>query len=163
MAVGQGRPDSQEDDAGRLAQLLVWASEMARADLTRVIAEYDLPLPLARAVLQLDEPAPMRDLALALSCDRSHVTGMADGLEERGLVQRVPGVDRRVKLLALTERGRTLRSDLNRAVAAQSRILAALSREEQRTLEGLLVTMVAANTPASCIASVDTPDCSDGV
>ena len=60
----------------------------------------------ALTVLDPDEPRPMRALADSLACDASTVTWLADGLEERGLVERraLPN-DRRVKTLALTPLG----------------------------------------------------------
>src|SRR4051812_7023474 len=52
------------------------------------------------------EPVPMRRLACAMRCDPSNVTGLADRLEERGLVERrADPDDRRVKGLALTAEG----------------------------------------------------------
>jgi DNA-binding MarR family transcriptional regulator len=60
----------------------------------------------ALAVLDPDEPRPMRALADALSCDASQVTWLVDRLEERGLVQRrALASDRRVKTVALTPEG----------------------------------------------------------
>ena len=45
----------------------------------------------------------MSELANALFCDNSNVTGIVDRLEERGLVRREAAEgDRRVKLLVLT-------------------------------------------------------------
>lgn len=63
---------------------------------------------LAKALLQLsaDRPVPMRDLAKALKCDTSYVTAVVDGLEEHQLAERLPHpTDRRIKMVALTERG----------------------------------------------------------
>src|SRR5947209_2914157 len=49
---------------------------------------------------------PMSELAGALHCDTSNVTGIVDRLEQRGLVERRSAAnDRRVRLLELTERG----------------------------------------------------------
>jgi DNA-binding MarR family transcriptional regulator len=60
----------------------------------------------ALAVLDPDEPRPMRALADALSCDASQVTWLVDRLEERGLVERrALASDRRVKTVALTPVG----------------------------------------------------------
>jgi DNA-binding MarR family transcriptional regulator len=60
----------------------------------------------ALAVLDPDEPRPMRALADALSCDASQVTWLVDRLEERGLVERrALASDRRVKTVALTPLG----------------------------------------------------------
>lgn len=63
---------------------------------------------LTKALLQLsaDRPVPMRDLARALKCDTSYVTAVVDGLEEHQLAERLPHpTDRRIKMVALTERG----------------------------------------------------------
>ena len=55
-------------------------------------------------------PRKMSDLAHALFCDNSNVTGIVDRLEERGLVRREAAEgDRRVKLLVLTEEGERMR------------------------------------------------------
>jgi DNA-binding MarR family transcriptional regulator len=67
----------------------------------------------ALAVLDPDEPRPMRALADALSCDASQVTWLVDRLEERGLVERrARSSDRRVKTVALTPTGVETRSRL---------------------------------------------------
>ena len=48
----------------------------------------------------------MSGLAELLFCDASNVTGIADRLEARGLIERrSAGGDRRVKVLALTSAG----------------------------------------------------------
>ena len=60
----------------------------------------------ALAVLDPDEPRPMRAMADALACDASMVTWLVDRLEERGLVERrTSPTDRRVKTLILTPLG----------------------------------------------------------
>src|SRR5438552_3472984 len=57
---------------------------------------------MALAVLDGDEPWPMRAMADALSCDASMVTWLVDRMEERGLVERLAlPSDRRVKTVAL--------------------------------------------------------------
>nr|WP_207929076.1 MarR family winged helix-turn-helix transcriptional regulator [Actinomadura sp. 6K520] len=71
--------------------------------------------------MNLSAPAPMRQLAARLRCDASHVTGIVDGLERRGLVERRPAPDdRRVKHLVPTgegERKRALLRDSGHAHA----------------------------------------------
>ncbi len=124
--------------ARRLSGLLIQVAERAKAEFADSVAGFDLPLHLVRAMMSLDQPAPMRDLADHLSCDRSYITGLADQLEERRLVSRVPGEDRRVKLLELTPEGRELRGQLSDAVAAHSMVLQRLTPDERRTLEPLL-------------------------
>jgi DNA-binding MarR family transcriptional regulator len=85
----------------------------------------------------------MRGLAQHLECDASNVTGLADRLEELGVVERVPGADRRVKLLRLTRRGATVRADLEDRVAAGSTVTAKLTALERTQLMGLLDKLLA--------------------
>ena len=78
-------------EANDLSAMLIQISELAKANFTEVAASLDVPVHLARAVVHLATPAPMRDLADQLTCDRSYITSLADQLEERGLVERIPG------------------------------------------------------------------------
>ena len=56
--------------------------------------------------LQLDGPLPVRELAGLLGAEVSTVTGLADQLADRDLVQRQPDPrDRRVRRLVLTPDG----------------------------------------------------------
>jgi DNA-binding MarR family transcriptional regulator len=87
----------------------------------------------------LDEPRRMSEIAAALHCDNSNVTGIVDGLEERGMVVRTASeTDRRVKLIALTASGQRVRSRLMAAVEEPPKWLAKLSSEEQLQLRDLL-------------------------
>src|ERR1700722_9900715 len=94
-------------------QLLVKLFFSQRADLPSLASEFELS-PAQCHVLHLiepDRPIPMGRLAEALACDASHVTGLVDRLESRGLVRRQPAAaDRRVKVLELTPAGVRLRS-----------------------------------------------------
>jgi DNA-binding MarR family transcriptional regulator len=125
-------------EAGRLAQLLVDIARQATADFADTVAELGLPVHLARAIVLLTTPAPMRDLADQLNCDRSYITSLADQLEQRGLVERVTGEDRRIKLLALTRAGRAVRDQISAAVAERNMILLRLSDAERKRLAPLL-------------------------
>jgi DNA-binding MarR family transcriptional regulator len=79
-----------------------------------VISEFSLPPAQAKALLHLAEPLPMRKLAEILHCDASNITGIVDGLESRGLVERrVDSRDRRVKHLVLTRKGSRIRAQLH--------------------------------------------------
>jgi DNA-binding MarR family transcriptional regulator len=81
----------------------------------------------------------MGEIADVLHCDRSNVTGIVDGLEERGLARRTPSADdRRVKLIALTAEGRRLRARLMRAVEKPPPWLDGMPRDDQRALRELL-------------------------
>jgi DNA-binding MarR family transcriptional regulator len=125
-------------EAGRLSHLLTAVAERAREDFVATVTEFGIPVSLARVLVLLTHPAPMSALAEQLGCDRSYITALADQLEERGLIARTPGTDRRVKLLTLTDDGRVLRDDISEAVAERNLLLRRLSDAERATLAPLL-------------------------
>lgn len=87
----------------------------------------------------LERPRTMSEIAAALHCDNSNVTGIVDGLEERGLARRTTSErDRRVKLIELTAEGRRVRARLMRAAEKPPTWLSVLSEADQRTLRDLL-------------------------
>jgi len=112
-----------------------------RANLPAVAAEFELS-PAQCHVLHLIEPGhavPMGELAGALSCDASNVTGLVDRLESRGLVSRQPSpADRRVKVLTLTGAGKRVRAVLIERLTSPPETLRRLSAQEQQTLVDLL-------------------------
>jgi MarR family transcriptional regulator, organic hydroperoxide resistance regulator len=93
----------------------------------------------ALRLLDPDLPLPMSALAELLVCDASNVTGIADRLEARGLVERRSvGADRRVKTLALTPAGVEMRARVADLMSEPPAAIAALSAEDQRTLRDIL-------------------------
>jgi MarR family transcriptional regulator, organic hydroperoxide resistance regulator len=104
-----------------------------------IAAEFDLSPSQAIVMRLLAEPRQMGDLATAMHCDNSNITGIVDRLEERGLVRREPAeYDRRVKLIAATDAGHELRDGLNRRFAEPPEAIAALSDEDLNTLRDIL-------------------------
>ncbi len=119
-------------------------SELMLGQRTRMLsiaAEFDLaPAQLmALKVLSPAEPKAMSDLACALRCDNSNVTGIVDRLEARGLVQRRPGEkDRRVKMLEVTPEGEALRARVHDRLRRPPEPLARLSQEDALALRDIL-------------------------
>jgi MarR family transcriptional regulator, organic hydroperoxide resistance regulator len=106
-----------------------------------LFAEFDLAKQQAFALvhLQPDEPKPMSELAASMFCDASNITGIADRLEARGLVERVPAAhDRRVKTLVLTPEGVRVRGILAARLAEPPESVTSLSAADQRTLRDIL-------------------------
>jgi DNA-binding MarR family transcriptional regulator len=106
-----------------------------------IASEFELSPPQVMALRQLDpdEPKPMSELAIALRCDNSNVTGIVDRLEDRGLVERHPAEhDRRVKMLRITERGAEVRARLAARLSEPPEPLAGLSLEDQRALRDIM-------------------------
>jgi DNA-binding MarR family transcriptional regulator len=99
------------------AQQQAWKLVLAifleqRSKMLSAAQELGLAPQQAFAILRLktDEPTTMSELAQALKCDNSNVTGIADRLEAAGLAERrAHPSDRRVKTLVLTERGAVVR------------------------------------------------------
>jgi len=106
-----------------------------------VCAEFDLTPAQGHALRVLDpeRPIPMNTLAEALVCDASNVTGIVDKLELRGLIARQGADhDRRVKQLAVTERGCSIRDKLVAAVMNPPAAVAALPSDVKTRLTTLL-------------------------
>ena len=133
-----GNREARLEEARRLSQMFIDITHTAKADFGEIVGTMGLPVHLARAVLMLNKPAPMRDLAERLACDRSYITNLADQLEERGLVTRIPGEDRRVKLLQLTPDGVALRDKISAAVTERALVLRRLTAAERKALAPLL-------------------------
>jgi DNA-binding MarR family transcriptional regulator len=130
-----------------LAGLLLTVVGLLRDVLDAEAAELGLSGRQALALLHLDEPTPMSDLAACLRCDASHVTSLADRLEGLGLVQRAaggPGGDRRVRRLVLTREGSEARRQLRRRLGSRGSALAALDAAGRRDLAELLQRMLGA-------------------
>jgi MarR family transcriptional regulator, organic hydroperoxide resistance regulator len=106
-----------------------------------VIAELGLSWQQAMALMRLDpeEPLPMSALATALQCDNSNVTGIVDRLEAAGLAERRPAPhDRRVKGVALTAKGESLRKLVQQRAGEPPPPIAALSDEDAAALRDIL-------------------------
>jgi DNA-binding MarR family transcriptional regulator len=98
------------------------------------------------ALRALDRPRTMSEIATVLHCDNSNVTGIVDGLEEKGLARREPSPgDRRVKLIALTDAGRRVRGRLIRAVEKPPPWVEALSAGDREALRAILERAIEAN------------------
>jgi DNA-binding MarR family transcriptional regulator len=133
---------TRESTAAREAwRLLVELAFANKARFMATMAEFDLT-PAQGHVLRILEPQrplPMNDLAGALHCDASNVTGLVDRLEHRGLVERRPGErDRRVKELLLTREGVLLRARVLERMGEPPEAIARLSAADQRTLRDIL-------------------------
>lgn len=126
-------------EAHEIAGLLFGVTEVTRTRFDELCERFEVTPVQARALLALARPVPMRDLAAELQCDPSNVTGIADRLEQRGLLRREPDpADRRVKLLVATPRGERVRRRLEAALRQTSPFLSTLTDEERRALHRLL-------------------------
>ena len=138
------------DEARRLAQLLLGAAQRAQSAFAAIAAELTLPVAIARVICQLSEPIALHQLAATMACDKSYITPLADQLEVLGLAIRLPGPNRRSKVLQLTAQGEAMRMRLEAHIAARSPVMTALNEHERDILSDLLAKIVGheANQPA---------------
>jgi DNA-binding MarR family transcriptional regulator len=138
----RGMQTSTERSAGSEAWSLI--AELFTSQRTRFLAiasEFELAPAQLGALKALDPetPIPMRDLALALACDNSNVTGIIDRLEDRGLVERRPSKeDRRVKMLVVTDAGAEIRRQVKQRMEEAPEPIKRLTEDEQIALRDLM-------------------------
>jgi DNA-binding MarR family transcriptional regulator len=126
----------------------------------RVKEVADLSLPEFQALFRLhiasDQPLHMSEIASQLINSPSGMTRIADRLEKGGLIERVtPQDNRRVVLVKLTDRGREVLAEADRAFrdALQASFSSHLSESELAELRRLMRKLLEANsawTPARC-------------
>jgi DNA-binding MarR family transcriptional regulator len=134
-----------EDGTGELGDLLMRVARTQRRRWRDALAPWDLSPHQARALRVVCERDGVRlsDLAEALHIAPRSATEVADGLQERGLVERAadPG-DRRAVLLRATDEGRRVRGEVGRARAADSaELFARLGPEDRAALARILHTL----------------------
>ena len=136
----------QKTDAAREAQRYFFEIGMReRRRAGSALTELDLTFPQAHMLRLLEpgRPLPMSALADRLLCDASNVTGLADRLEARGLVERrTEEGDRRVKALAITPTGAAVRRRVLQIMTEPPAAIAALSEEDQVALRDILARAV---------------------
>jgi DNA-binding MarR family transcriptional regulator len=148
MAAGTAPPSTIAREA---QQLFFEIGMVQRVRIAHALGELGLTFAQAHALrlLDPDRPLAMSALAQLLVCDASNVTGIADRLEARGLVERrSAGKDRRVKVLALTAAGGELRTRVLELMSEPPEAIAALSDEDQRALRDILRRAVERQHPA---------------
>lgn len=95
------------------------------------------------------EPESQQQAAIRLGVDRTTMVGLLDGLEDKGLLARLPDpADRRRNVVALTDAGRTaLREATAASDRAERELLADLSPAEARQLRDMLIRILNSTAP----------------
>lgn len=142
--MGTERLDVTEEPPGheawRLLAGMVFSNE-AQARFRDACAAANLTPPLLKALLSLHpgDHEPMRALAKGWGCDASWVTGIIDGLEERGYVERrVLASDRRVKVVEVTPLGEQAKHRALDRLHQPPAAITALDLADQAALRDLL-------------------------
>jgi DNA-binding MarR family transcriptional regulator len=130
---------------GELSELLMRVARAQRRRWRDALAPWDLSPHHARALGVVCERDGVRlsDLAEALRIAPRSATEVADGLQERGLVERTPDPgDRRAVILRPTDEGRRIRAEIDAARAADSsELFARLSPDDRDALARILRTL----------------------
>jgi DNA-binding MarR family transcriptional regulator len=120
---------------------------------------FDVPVSCIKALRRLDAPVAMKDLGQRLHCDPSFVTMIADALEQRGLAKREPNAaDRRVKNLALTDRGLEVKAAMEQEVLGLMPWTHALDRSEREQFLELVRKMCKTMATVPGSPAVSKPD-----
>jgi DNA-binding MarR family transcriptional regulator len=157
MTTTDAKPEAQK--TGGLPEELVTSSTFLLKRLgflvkDRMIAAFEESglSPYHHAVLALLEEDPRETQAMiadALGYDRSHLVGILDELEERGLIERKRDPnDRRRHVVTMTPAGRRALTKL-RALSQKldDSYLAPLSDEDRETLHALLLRLAEVHEP----------------
>ena len=144
-AAGPGLPwlaaeVGRTDPGSEAWSLMHWLMVSNKQRLVSVGQEFDLaPQQMITLRMLGAGPKKMSELAQALFCDNSNVTGIVDRLEERKLVRREAAEgDRRVKMLVLTKAGERIRTEITKRMAEPPPPIASLSEKDQRALRDIL-------------------------
>jgi MarR family transcriptional regulator, organic hydroperoxide resistance regulator len=128
------------DPGSEAWSLMHWMMVTNKQRFFAMAQEFDLAPQQMIALRMLGAgPRKMSELAQALFCDNSNVTGIVDRLEHRNLVRREAAEgDRRVKLLVLTKEGERMRVEITKRMAEPPPPIASLSEKDQRALRDIL-------------------------
>ncbi|TPG19468.1 MarR family winged helix-turn-helix transcriptional regulator [Pedococcus bigeumensis] len=133
---------TETDGQEPLSELLMRSARAMRRRWSDSLAPWDLSPHQARAlrVVRRHESARMGTIAAHLRIAPRSVTEVLDGLEERGLVRRVPDpTDRRAVLVELTDAGLSLLAEVDAARDGESATyLSVLSVRDRAHLARLL-------------------------
>jgi DNA-binding MarR family transcriptional regulator len=134
-----------DDATPDLGDLLMRVARAQRRRFGEVLAPWDLSPHQARALFVICQGDGVRltDLAERLRIAPRSATEVADGLQERGLVERTPDPgDRRAVLVRPTEDGRRVHREIAAARKADSaQLYARLSEDDRATLARILRTL----------------------
>jgi DNA-binding MarR family transcriptional regulator len=133
----------QSETGTKLVELLLVLFDEFREHARTCMAEFDLSIPQAAALLRLDAPLSQRELADCLKYDASNITSIVDTLERRGLVERqVDPSDRRIRRLLVTAEGTRVLARLRKCLLGQATLVDGLDDDERAQLQILLTKAV---------------------
>jgi DNA-binding MarR family transcriptional regulator len=137
-----------DDVDQQIVDLLLALMDSFKEHFVAALDAFDLPTSQGHLLMCLHGPEPMSNLARTMGFDASHITQIVDRLQERQLVERRPDEsDRRVKRIAITERGIAVRDEVRNRLSENLPPLSLLTDTQRRELRDLLATAVGATSP----------------
>jgi DNA-binding MarR family transcriptional regulator len=132
---------ARADLVRELASAFAASGRRVTAVTDAILRDHELTGPLGGLIWELDpdlDPPAMKDLAVALYCDRSNVTALVEKLVRRGLAERHEDPeDRRSKVVVLTPAGVEMRVSIMRQLVGDP-AFAGLSDQDCLALVTLL-------------------------
>lgn len=114
----------------------------AKQQVLNISGEFGLTGAQALTLLSIrgQHPQSMSELCRLHDCDASNITGIVDGLEQKGLVTRQPHPnDRRIKIIHLEKDGHAVQNSLiNRIAESTPALFSGLSDAEIHQLAKLI-------------------------
>lgn len=114
----------------------------AKQQVVTLSAEFGLTGIQALTLLQIEtiDTPSMSAFGKLYGCDPSNITGIVDGLEQKGLVSRRPHPsDRRTKLIHLEQAGKNMQDKIVKRLAESSdHLFDRLNKTERKQLEDLV-------------------------
>ena len=130
---------------------LVLVALRAKHSMNSLAEKHDLAIMQAVTLCTIESkaPMPMNSISEQLFCDASNVTGIVDRLVAHGLVARQENPqDRRLKLVALTDKGATLKEKiLTELQTHEAGALVSLSSAQKSELQVIVSAVVRSCKP----------------
>jgi MarR family 2-MHQ and catechol resistance regulon transcriptional repressor len=128
------------DEEARYAVMRAGARLFKKADtFYRAHGLTGLQYNVLRVVEAAEEALPQQEIARQVLASRANVTSLLDQLEGKGLIDRIPDVDRRVKRVCLTQKGLDLLGRTKEEILSISGdLMNPLSKEEKQILLALI-------------------------
>ncbi len=113
----------------------------AKHQLMGVGAEFGLTgvQSMALVLIKPDKPSPMNNLCSIFACDASNMTGIIDGLEQKGFVSRQSSdKDRRIKVVKIEPTGDKVRRKIMSRLTGSESVFNSLTQLETSQLITLI-------------------------
>jgi DNA-binding MarR family transcriptional regulator len=128
--------------------------------MAALVAETELSPGVIKTLMRLwrSDGVSMGEMARSIGVDPSYITALVDDLADHGLATREPGrIDRRVKMVVLTKKGRDLAGEIQAVLSVPPSSFGALTRPELQQLRDLLDKVVEADSSLASQSGVLPP------